>query len=248
MTGRPFAAIPTCMNTCRCRLPWKAARTASTFLVILGILLGRSADARTAPTPVNVVLVHGFWDTGAIFDPLVAILEKQGCHCFAPSFCPNDFRDGVRAETLQLSAAVDRRFGQRAPLVFVCFSMGGLVARDYVENFGGERRTSGMLFISTAHLGTVWAAASPRPGVRELGIRSAFIRALNARVGAMERIPVRAYWTPFDLVVLPATNARWPFAKGMSQSVLCPTHSRMVRNSDVMADIAARIRDWSQRP
>ena len=193
------------------------------------------------PRALNVVLVHGFWNTGAIFDPLVAILEKQGCRCFAPSLRPNDFRDGVRAETLRLRAAVEGRFGKRVPVVFVCFSMGGLAARDYAENLGGASRTRAMFFIATAHRGTLWAATSSRRGVRELAVGSAFLHALNARVGAMAGIPVRAYWTPFDLVVLPATNTRWPFDAHASQRVLCPTHPAMVRNRTVMADIAARI-------
>jgi triacylglycerol lipase len=193
------------------------------------------------PPARNVVLVHGFWDTGAIFDPLVSILEKQGCRCFAPTLAPNDFRDGVRAETLRLRTAIEGRFGQRAPLIFVCMSMGGLAARDYVENFGGAARTRAMFFIVTAHRGTWWAALSPQRGVRELAAGSTFIRGLNQRVGALAGIPVRSYWTPFDLVVLPATNARWPFDNDSSQVVPGLTHPAMVRNDEVMADIAARI-------
>lgn len=211
---------------------------AACVLTVVGNL--RAAE-RPPPRRPNVVLVHGFWDTGAIFDPLVAILEKQGCRCFAPSFQPNDFRDGVRAETLRLRAAVEGRFGRRTPVVFVCMSMGGLAARDYVENFGGATRTRAMFFIATAHRGTVWAATSPQPGVRELAAGSAFLRALNAHVGAMAGIPVRAYWTPFDLIVLPASNTRWPFGDASSQRVLCLTHPAMVRNREVLADIAARI-------
>ncbi len=187
------------------------------------------------------MLVHGFWDTGAIFDPLVAILEKQGCHCLAPSFQPNDFRFGVHAQALQLAAAVDARFGRAAPVVFVCFSNGGLVSRDYVENLGGRRRTRAMFFICTAHRGTLWAALSPRRGVREFAPGSAFLHALDDRVAVLAGIPVRAYWTPFDLVVIPATNTRWPFDRAVSRRVFCPFHPWMVRNREVMADIAARV-------
>ncbi len=210
--------------------------------VVCVLILAANRPAAAAPSRgPNVVLVHGFWDTGAIFDPLVALLEKQGCRCFAPTLRPNDFRDGIRAETLWLRAAVEGRFGKRVPLVFVCMSMGGLAARDYVENFGGAGRTRAMFFIATAHRGTLWAATSPRRGVRELAAGSAFIRALNARAGVMAGIPVRAYWTPFDLIVIPATNTRWPFDDRASQRALCPTHPAMVRNREVMTDIAARI-------
>ena len=213
------------------------------LLAACALTAAGTARAAAPPEPrgPNVVFVHGYLETGAIFDPLVTILEKQGCRCFAPSLRPDDFRDGVRAESLRLRAAVGKRFGETAPVVFVCMSMGGLAARDYVENLGGARRTRAMFFIATAHRGTIWAAISPQHGVRELAADSAFIRALNARVGAMARVPVRSYWTPFDLVVVPARNTRWPFDAASSQRVLCLTHPAMVHDREVMADIAARL-------
>ncbi len=193
-----------------------------------------------APRPAtNVVLVHGFWNTGKVFDPLVTTLEQHGCRCYAPSLQPNDFRDGVRALSLQLSRGIDARFGPHAPFVLIGFSMGGLVARDYVQNLGGSGRVQAFFMISTANRGTVWAATSPRPGVRELAPGSTFLRTLNADLSAWRGIPGRAYWTPLDYIVFPATNCLCPW--GGNQAVFCLLHRRMVRNPAVMADIAARI-------
>ena len=204
--------------------------------------LTRAADSKPArPERVNVVLLHGFWNDAAVFKKMQAMLELLGCRCYAPTFWPNDFRYGVHAETTGLAPAIDAHFGRTAPLVFVCFSNGGLVARDYVENMGGMRRTRAMFFISTAHRGTLWAALSPQPGVREFAPGSAFLRSLNAHAGTFQKIPVRAYWTPFDLVIIPATNTRWPFDQTSSHPVLCPFHPMMPQNKKVIADIAARI-------
>ena len=202
------------------------------------LFLGLAPSARSAP-PVNVVLVHGFWNTGRIFDPLVATLEQHGCRCFAPSLRPNDFRLGARDLALKLSGDIDARFGPREPFVLVGFSMGGLVSRDYVQNLGHGGRVRALFLISTANQGTLWAALSPWHGVRELAPGSGFLRQLNADPSAWKGIPVHAYWTPFDFVVFPATNSRCAF--GDTRAVFCLLHPLMPSQHEIMADIAAKI-------
>ncbi len=197
-----------------------------------------AGDAPPAPA-ANVVLVHGIWNTGAMFDPLIERLKKQGCRCFAPSLQPNDCRHGVRELTLELSTDIDAEFGKTEPLFLVGFSLGGLVSRDYVQNLGHGRRVRAFFMISTASRGTLWADLSPRRGVRQLAPGSAFLDTLNADTTAWQNIPVYAYWTPFDLMVLPATNSRCAF--GDTRCILCPFHPWMVHNPEVMADITQRI-------
>ena len=200
-----------------------------------------AANAHDAPPDarVNVVLVHGFHNTGAIFDPLVRILEKQGCRCYAPSLQPNDCRLGVRDLTLKLAADIDGHFGPSAPLVFVGFSIGGLITRDYVQNLEPRLRARAVFMISTANHGTLWAGLSPHPGARQLAPGSPFLDALNADLSVWKTIPVYAYWTPFDLIVLPATNTRCAF--GQTRLVPCLLHPWMVRNPAVLADISTKI-------
>ena len=198
--------------------------------------------ARTTPEdrpPVNVVLVHGFTDTGAVFRRLVAVLEKQGCRCFAPSLSPKTFRYGVHDLTRKLSAEIDAHFGPSEPFVFVGQSMGGLVARDYVQNFPGGKRVRTLFLIATANRGTLWANTSPGGGVRDFAVGSPFLRSLNADLHVYRHLPVYAYWTPFDLVVMPSTNSRCAF--GRTRRVFSPFHQSMVVNQVVMADVATRI-------
>ncbi len=141
--------------------------------------------------------------------------------------------------TLELSADIDAEFGKSEPLFFVGFSLGGLITRDYVQNLGRGRRVRAFFMISTANRGTLWADLSPQSGVRQLAPGSAFLDALNADTTAWQNIPVYAYWTPFDLMVLPATNTRCAF--GDTRRILCPFHPWMVRDPEVMTDITRRI-------
>ncbi len=212
----------------------------------LGHPLAVSAHDARPPQPVNVVLVHGFTDTGAIFNPLVSVLEKQGCHCFAPTLRPTDFRYGVHDLTLKLAAEIDARFGRSQPLILIAQSMGGLVARDYVQNLGGDRRVRACFMIVTANHGTLWANLSPGGGVRDFAIGSPFLRALNADLSAWKSIPAYAYWTPFDFVVVPSISAMCSF--GRSKSIPAPFHQSMVKDRELMADIAAKIQALPDRP
>lgn len=199
-------------------------------------------------TPVrpNVVLVHGYWNDHRIFDPMVRVLAREGYTCYAPDLTPNDCRLGVRHLTRQLAAGIDARFGPTAPVVLVGFSLGGIVARDYVENVADRRRVRGVFLIASAGRGTLWANLSPHPGQRELAIGSPFLRALNADDTPWRTIPLHAYWTPLDLMVVPAVSSRWEAAR--TTRVLCPVHPWMARNRVVIADIVRRMQGEVRAP
>ena len=189
--------------------------------------------------PVNVVLVHGILNTGRIFTPLIKRLESEGCHCFAPSLRPNTGVSGIHDLTGKLAAQIDRRFGPTAPIVIVGFSMGGLVTRDYVQTLADRRRVRAVFLISAPNHGTLWACLSPGGGIRDLAIGSPFLQRLNADDTAWKHIPVSSYWTPYDLMIVPARSSLWPV--GRTTRVSCPLHPLMVQNRTVMADIAATI-------
>ena len=221
-----------------------AVRRAGLVLAVAGWLAaggGRSAAAPApeSPPPVNVVLVHGIFDRGRIFDPLVRRLEAQGCHCLAPSLVPNDCRDGIRPMAQQLSTRIDARFGPSQPIVLVGFSMGGLVTRDYVQNLAAPGRVRAVFLISTPNHGTLWASMARGSGTKQLSYNSPFIQELNRHDAAWRHLSVHSYWTPCDLMVVPASSCRWPV--GDTRRVFCLLHPWMVRQPEVMDDIATKI-------
>ncbi len=189
--------------------------------------------------PVNVVLVHGFLNTGKIFNPLVKVLSGKGYTCLAPSLSPNDCRHGVDELAQQLSRDIDARFGPAQPIFLVGFSMGGLITRDYVQNIAARRRIRGVFLISAPNHGTLLASLAPFGRIKELSFHSPFTRELNSSTAAWENIPVRSYWTPYDLMIVPYTSSRWPV--GDARQISCLLHPWMPRNREVMADIAAHI-------
>ncbi len=218
----------------------KSARRWFRILAAVGCFSAMAAAvAAGAAQTTNVVLVHGIWDRGRIFAPMVRALERQGCRCLAPSLTPNDGSAGIRPLAQQLAARIDARFGPTQPVVLVGFSLGGLVTRDYVQNLAVPGRVRGVFLISTPSHGTLWALLACGSGTRQLGCESPAIQALNRDDRAWRRVPIHAYWTPYDLMIVPATSTRWP--AGHTQEIFCPLHPWMVRNPGLIADLRARI-------
>ncbi len=203
-------------------------------------LAGAVARGGEPDRPVNVVLVHGILNTGKLFDPLVRRLEAEGCRCFAPTLRPNTCALGVHDLARKLSAQIDRRFGPTEPFVIIGFSLGGVVTRDYVQTLAARQRVRGAFLISAPNHGTFWACLSPGGGIRDLAIGSPFLRRLDADDRAWKNIPVSSYWTPYDLMIVPARSSLWTV--GETTRVVCPLHPLMVSNPVVMADIAAKIK------
>ena len=188
---------------------------------------------------VNVVLVHGIYDRGKIFNPMIRVLERQGCRCLAPSLTPNDCRYGVHALALELSERIDERFGPSEPIILVGFSMGGLVTRDYVQNLAGPGRVRGVFLIATPDHGTIWASLALGNGVKQLSWNSTFIQALNQDEEVWRHVPLYSYWTPCDLMILPATSSRW--SVGETREIFCLMHPWMVWDHRLVADVSAKI-------
>ncbi len=216
------------------------------LLLVLSLWIGTKALAADRdPSPMNVVLVHGYHDTGTKLEAMRQTLEAAGCHCLSPSLSPNDCSSGIRDLTTKLSALIDARFGPSAPLFIVGFSMGGLIARDYVQNLADRQRVRGVFLISTPNHGTIWARFAPNVKSRQLSIGSEFLASLNLDTSMWRTIPVTSYWTPLDLMILPATSSLWPV--GSRKMIWCPLHPLMASNREVTADICTRIRTLAER-
>ncbi len=128
------------------------------------------------------------------------------------------------------------RLDEEAPLPssvrvhLVGFSMGGLVSRIAYQQRGGASFTKSVISIASPHAGTVMAYLKQAPGVRDMRPTSGQIRSLH---GSLEEC-VRAdgmttftqLWTPFDHLIVPATNGRLPV--GTNRLVPVIGHNRLI--------------------
>ena len=191
---------------------------------------------------MNILLLHGIFDSGRIFAPMIAVLEAKGHRCFAPSFVPADAREGIEPLAQFVAQYVAEHLPPNQPFALVGFSMGGIVARYYLQNLGGAARVRVFFTISSPHAGSLWSYVYPGLGAKDLRPRSPLLLQLCATEVSLADLPIHNYWTSFDLTVFPAVNCRWGRANS-EQDVRGLWHRWMVKHPKVLAGITRKLEE-----
>ena len=188
---------------------------------------------------MNVVLVHGFGDTGRLFRRLWLDLEARGHLCHAPTLRPRDGGLGMEDLSGKLASFIRANVPRGAPVALVGFSMGAIVARHYLQARGGAGSARAFFSIAGPHRGTISAYLHGGAGVRQMRPGSAFLRDLEAGAGALRGLPVFTYRTPFDLMVVPSRSSR--IASAHERVLWCPFHSMLPGRRPLMDHIAGEL-------
>ena len=168
-----------------------------------GLLLG---DVVAAGTPI--VLVHGLVDNRSVFTVLRRALRRRGFgRVLTLNYSP--FTSDVRAAAAQLAALVEKTCeatGHERVHV-VGHSLGGVVARYYVQVMGGDARVHTLVTLGSPHAGTWAAHLLPSRLVRQLRPGSALLAELAApSPGCRTRFV--AFWSDLDQLIVPSSSAR----------------------------------------
>ncbi|MDX2543935.1 esterase/lipase family protein [Streptomyces sp. WI04-05B] len=167
----------------------------------------------TAHLPVEpkppVVLLHGFIDNRSVFVLLRRSLAQHGRQQieslnYSPLTC--DIRTAAELLGRHIEETC-RRTGQ--PRVdIVGHSLGGLIARYYVQRLGGDLRVRTLVTLGTPHCGTrVVPLADAHPIVRQMRPGSDVIEEL--RLPAPDcRTRFVSFWSDLDHVMDPPETAR----------------------------------------
>ncbi len=189
-----------------------------------------------------VVLVHGIWDNGKIFDKLGAALTKVGKSVDAIDLVPPDGSRSIASMAEDVAAAVTR--AQQASgherVDLIGFSMGVLVSRYFIQRGGGKRIVRRFVSLSGPHEGTVFGALGWTPGARQMRRGSELLRDLAADSEPYGDVEVFAARTPFDLMILPSTSSMIPAAKE-NRTFNVPLHKLMVSDARVTRWIVERL-------
>ncbi|MEV5012528.1 lipase [Streptomyces sp. NPDC055692] len=166
-------------------------------------------DGRTAKGDLPVLLVHGLADRESVCTALRRGLAGVGAgpfitvsyHAFSP-----DIRAAARVLGEQVELAGARSAGQA--VVVIGYSLGGLIARYYVQRLGGDAYVPLVITLGTPHGGTAAALpAPPHPLLRQLRPGSDLLTEL-AEPAAGCRTRFVAFYSDLDEAVIPATRGR----------------------------------------
>ncbi|MEU6505490.1 alpha/beta fold hydrolase [Streptomyces sp. NPDC046942] len=161
------------------------------------------------PSGPPVVLLHGFIDNRSVFVLLRRSLAQHGGQRveslnYSPLTC--DVRAAAELLGRHIEEICERTGSPRVDIVG--HSLGGLIARYYVQCLGGDLRVRTLVTLGTPHAGTrVVPLADAHPIVRQMRPGSSVIEEL-ARPAPGCRTRFVSFWSDLDSIMDPVETAR----------------------------------------
>jgi triacylglycerol lipase len=186
-----------------------------------------------------VVMVHGIFRDHRLMARLSRVFEQAGRRVLTPDLTPNNGSAGINQLALQLGEYLDENLGPDEQCDIIGHSMGGMVARAYVQRHGGRRRVRRLVTLAAPHQGTIMAWLLPGAGVRDLRPDSVFLRDLASDVHSLEGILVASYWTPFDAIIVPPRSSEMPV--GHNRRVWLAHHRAFLERPRIARELVALL-------
>nr|WP_203685728.1 alpha/beta fold hydrolase [Streptomyces sp. SID14515] len=170
----------------------------------------------TAAAAPPVLLLHGFIDNRSVFVLLRRALIRNGQghghrhrhrHLESLNYSPltRDIRTAAGLLGRHVEEICARTGHHRVDIVG--HSLGGLIARYYVQRLGGDRRVRTLVTLGTPHGGTAVApGAGVHPIVRQMRGSSSVIEELRAPAPGC-RTRFVSFWSELDQVMVPIETA-----------------------------------------
>ncbi|WP_042365520.1 esterase/lipase family protein [Streptacidiphilus neutrinimicus] len=190
-----------------------------------------------------VLLVHGLFDNRAVFTVLRHNLHVHGWdHVHALNYSPFSL-DVPRAATL-LGRHVERlrRVYGGEPVTIIGHSLGGLIARYYVQRLGGDALVPRVVTLATPHQGTEAARLlQPLPIVRQLRAGSAVLAELEQPARGC-RTRFLCFWGDLDPLILPPRNGALRHPDLRAENIVIRNAGHL--SLPIHGEVLARIREW----
>ncbi|GGR97178.1 lipase [Streptomyces humidus] len=169
---------------------------------------GEGPTPLPAPAAPPVVLLHGFIDNRSVFVLLRRSLAQDGRHRveslnYSPMTC--DIRTAAELLGRHIEEICERTGCEQVDVVG--HSLGGLIARYYVQRLAGDARVRTLVTLGTPHSGTrVAPLANAHPIVRQMRPGSELIEELS-RPAPGCRTHFVSFWSDLDHLMDPLESA-----------------------------------------
>jgi pimeloyl-ACP methyl ester carboxylesterase len=156
-----------------------------------------------------VLLLHGFVDNRSAFTLLRRSLQRHGwttlqAHNYSP--LTGDIRAAAQVLGPHIEHICEQSGHRRVDIV--AHSLGGLIARYYVQRLGGDTRVRTLVTLGTPHSGTrAIPALAPHPLARQMRPGSEVLEELS-RPATGCRTRFVAFWSDLDQLMIPVEAAR----------------------------------------
>jgi len=161
---------------------------------------------KVGTTPV--LLVPGYFSNRACFFVLAKLLRRLGAsHIYMID--PKPMTADIRDLAQQLAEKVDDILAAThvARINLVGHSMGGLIARYYIERLGGASRVNVCVTIGTPHHGSLLSRLALGTNARQMRPGSKFLADLNRFEHISRETRLVSIWSTFDNMSVPRTTS-----------------------------------------
>lgn len=202
---------------------------------VLGPMRGRKAAPRDGAAP-TILFIHGHGGGAGAFLPLERALRRRGFGRFA------SYDYWARGSVDELAAALARHVTENVPgpLHVIGHSLGGLIARVWLQEHGGRGRAVSLTTLSSPHGGVAVPAAGMLPVVRELLPGSPLLARLEVSSAALDGLPCLSVISSNDHFVRPWTRAS--FARARVERVEHVGHVGVLFSGAVADLVAGHLR------
>lgn len=183
-----------------------------------------------------VVVVHGIFASAGVFRPMTqALISRAGAKVASFTHTPGASIDRIARRL----AHIVERVPARCRVHLVGHSLGGIVARYYVQELGGHARVAQTISLGAPFAGTERAHPFPFLVGRELGRSSPLLARLRERAHEHD-VPHVSVVGDGDLVVIPAESAVFP--RGEVMVIPRCGHNTLLFHTDSIDLVVKRVR------
>ncbi len=157
-----------------------------------------------------ILLIHGIFHNKSAFFYLKQKLALKGWHHFRElDLLTSVYGISRLAERVKTEVERLREEYETDQIDIVAHSMGGIVARYYLQKLGGDGVAKNLITLGTPHQGTDWSKYSVLPHLRDLHPKSPLLKELN-ELPPPAKTRVVSVAGKLDVMLLPRQTPQWP--------------------------------------
>ncbi len=178
-----------------------------------------------------IILIHGLWNTSAIFNSLIKKLDYYDLEYYAPTLKHYFGRISIIDLAKSLDNLITKKYGKEREVDILGFSMGGIIARFWINELNGYLKTKKFISIGSPHHGTLTAQLVPKnlfKGISEMKINSSLLKQLSEHDYLLKKIDCVSFYTRWDFMVFPGWRANLPIGRKYNLNIY--KHRNLIRN------------------
>ena len=187
-------------------------------------------------------MVHGLLDSPAVFERLQGELAGRRPDLLIPALPLRLGLTPVETAAQLLHDQIEAAYPNPTPIDLLGFSIGGVIARTWIQRLGGYRRTRRFFSVGSPQQGTLTALPWPRrlfKGLADLRFGSALLQGLNSDLDTLAGVECHSFYSAVDLAVLPGWQAVLPIGERIRLPVA--THPQLLRDRAALRPLARAL-------